>query len=70
MSLPGRVPDDPPITDHRKLAKQSLAYVPDAPCNQDGIAQLHALTAIAHALLAIDRHLAQLRPATTRRVNR
>lgn len=60
MSLAGRVPDDPPIIDYRALAKKALATVPDAPQSQDGMAQLQALTAIAHALLSIDDRLKKL----------
>jgi hypothetical protein len=54
MSLPGRIPDDPPVTNHRALAEGALA-----------IAASHASTdtvmlAVVHALLSIDGHLAKV----------
>jgi hypothetical protein len=60
MSLPGRIPDDPPITDHRKLAKEALAEAFGQPALPSNAAQVCLLTAIAHALLSIDGHLAKL----------
>ena len=60
MSLPGRIPDDPPITDHRKVAEKSLEAALPPGLSDVELALVETLSAVAHALLSIDSRLAKL----------